>query len=103
MRKKADRSAGNGGSREAVIRIRLTPRSSGNEVLGLEDGVFRVKVTAPPVEGKANQALIAFLAKALGISKGKLDMVSGEKSRDKTIRIRGMTRQEVQKALAPVP
>ncbi|MFO7785257.1 MAG: DUF167 domain-containing protein [Thermodesulfobacteriota bacterium] len=88
---------------ETVIRIRLTPRSSGNAVSGLKDGVFRVKVTAPPVEGKANQALIAFLSKALGIPKGRLEIVSGVKSRDKTIRIRGMTGQEAKKALTPVP
>ncbi len=88
---------------ETVIRIRLTPRSSRNEVQGLKDGVFRVKVTAPPVEGKANQALITFLSKALGVPKGSLDIVSGVKSRDKKVRVRGMTGQEVQKALAPVP
>lgn len=87
---------------ETVIRIRLTPRSSGNAVSGLKDGVFRIKVTAPPVEGKANQALIVFLSKALGVSKSSLEIVSGVKSRDKTIRIRGVTGQDVQKALAPV-
>jgi len=84
---------------EALIRVRLTPRSSRDELLGLEDGVFRIKLTAPPVEGKANKALVAFLSKALGLSKGAVTILSGERSREKTLSIRGMTAQEVKKAL----
>lgn len=86
---------------ESLIRIRLNPRSSRDEVSGLKDGVFRIKVAAPPVEGKANQALMAFLSKALGVPKTRLHLLSGVKSRNKTIRVQGMTARQVQEALIP--
>ncbi len=98
MQKTEDRAAR---PSQAVIRIRLTPRSSRNQVLGLKDGVFRIKLTAPPVDGKANQALIAFLSKALHVPKGNVTLVSGDASRDKTIRIHGMTGEEVERVLEP--
>jgi len=98
MQKTEDRAAR---PSKAVIHIRLTPRSSRNEVLGLRDGVFRIKLTAPPVDGKANQALIAFLSKALHVPKGNVMLVSGETSRDKIVRIHGLTGEEVERVLEP--
>jgi hypothetical protein len=83
------------------IRVRLTPRSSRDAVLGLEAGVYRVKLTAPPVEGKANKALVSFLSKLLRVPKGALAIVSGERSREKTLSVQGMTAEEVRKALLP--
>lgn len=72
------------------LEIRLTPHASRDEVIGrTEDGRFRVKVQSPPVEGAANRNLIRFLSDRLGISKSKIRMVGGEKSRDKTFEIEG--------------
>jgi uncharacterized protein (TIGR00251 family) len=85
----------------ADISVRLTPRSSRDAVLGVENGVYRIKLTAPPVDGRANKALIAFLSKALRVPKRAISIVSGEKSRDKTLSIEGMTAGEVEKALFP--
>lgn len=99
MGKKRGSSAGEAAGSEALIRVRLTPRSSRDEILGLEEGVLRIKLTAPPVEGKANKALVAFLSKALGVPRGAVAIVSGEKSREKTLSIRGMTVKEVGKTL----
>lgn len=100
MQEKGDRARSASPSGESVIiRVRLTPRSSRNAVVGRTDGVFRIKLTAPPVEGKANQALIAFLAKALRIPKRAIGIVSGEKSREKTLSIEGLTAMEVESAL----
>ncbi len=87
------------GEEEAVIRVRLSPHSSRNALLREQNGVLRVQLTAPPVEGKANRALIAFLAKTLRIPKRAVTIVSGEKARDKTLAIQGMTTREVMSVL----
>ena len=78
-----------------TIRIRLTPRSSRNQVLGREGGVYRVKVTSPPVNGKANKALVDLLAKRLGVPKGNIEIVSGKSSREKSVRIHGLSLEAV--------
>jgi uncharacterized protein (TIGR00251 family) len=72
-----------------LLKVYLQPKSSKNEVAGpYRDGI-KVKVTAPPVEGKANEALIRFLAKGLGISPSCIEIIKGLHSREKTIRISG--------------
>jgi uncharacterized protein len=73
------------------IQVRLTPKSSRNEVSGREGEIYRIKVTAPPVDGKANEALVAFLAKKLGVAKGKIRIISGASSRLKRVRIEGLS------------
>ncbi|MCF8062164.1 MAG: DUF167 domain-containing protein [Deltaproteobacteria bacterium] len=97
MRGNSKRQAAGHG--ETLIRVRLTPRSSRDEVLGLEDGVFRIKLTAPPVEGKANKALVTFLSKALRIPRSAVAILSGGKSREKTLSIQGVSAQDVKKGL----
>jgi len=91
------------GADHAQIVVRLTPRSSRDAVLGVESGVYRIKVTAPPVDGRANKALIAFLSKALRVPKRAISIVSGETSREKRLRIQGMTGTEVDRVLSPSP
>ncbi len=71
----------------AVIQVKVLPRSSRTEIAGKADGVYRIKLTAPAIEGKANKALIDFLAKKTGLPKRKIHILSGEHSRNKTIRI----------------
>jgi len=80
--------------REAVLTIRVVPGSSTNKVVALEGGILRVKLTAPAVEGKANQALIALVAKRLRVPKGKVTIVSGPFSRVKRVRIEGILEAE---------
>jgi uncharacterized protein (TIGR00251 family) len=70
-----------------LLKVYLHPKSSRNEVVGpYRDGI-KVKVTAPPVEGKANEALIRFLAKEFGISPSCIEIVGGIHSREKILRI----------------
>lgn len=76
---------------ETGIRIKLIPRSSRNEILGEENGIYRVRITEPPVEGRANKALIKLLSEKLGVPKGHVELVSGKTSRLKMIRIRGLS------------
>lgn len=73
-----------------VLAVRVQPRSSKEEVSGLSEGVLKIRLTAPPVEGKANEALIRFLAKALGLAKGQLELVAGDHGRNKLVRIHGL-------------
>ena len=74
---------------EITLKIYLQPKSSKNEIIGpYRDGI-KVKVTAPPVEGKANEALIKFLAKEFKISASSIEILKGHNSREKIIRIGG--------------
>jgi len=84
---------------ETVIKVKVLPRSSRTEIAGRENDVYRVKLTDPPVEGRANKALIAFLAEKLGVPKRDIEIVSGKTGRLKTIRIRGLTAVEIAQAL----
>ena len=83
----------------AVIHVKVLPRSSRTEIVGKTDGVYRIKLTAPPIEGKANKALINFLAKKTGLPKGKIQIVRGEHSRNKTIRIHTISSENLMKYL----
>ena len=67
--------------------IRVQPRASRDEVAGFWGGVLRVRLRAPPVDGKANEALVAFLAAELGLSRSQVRIVSGIGSRNKVIEV----------------
>lgn len=81
------------------LQVRVQPGASKNEVVGFEGDVLRIKLTAPPVEGKANKALIAFLAEALRINKSGIDIVSGQSARFKLLEIRGLEPAEIRNRL----
>lgn len=78
------------------LRVRVQPRASRNEVTGWRDGVLHVKLSAPPVEGAANAACRDFLAEWLGVKRAQVELVSGEKSREKRFRISGLTDAEIE-------
>lgn len=80
---------------ETIIQIKLSPRSSKNQILGKEGKAYRVKVTAPPVEGLANGALIELLSKKLKIPKKDLEILSGQHSRLKSVRVRGVSSEDI--------
>jgi uncharacterized protein (TIGR00251 family) len=80
---------------QTEIRVRVLPKSSRNQIVGYEENVLKVKLTSPPVEGKANKALIEYMATRLGIAKGRVEITSGSRSRLKTVRICGLSREEV--------
>ncbi len=88
------------GKKGAALAIRVIPRSKKNEVVKvLSDGTIRIRVTAPPVEGKANEALIKYLSKILGVSKSKVEIIGGEKGRNKLIAILDMDADTVQEKI----
>ena len=83
----------------AKIRVKVNPGASKTQILGIEDGVYRVRVAAPPVKGKANKELVRYLARLLGVRKGDIEVSSGEHARTKTITIKGIQTQEVTEIL----
>jgi uncharacterized protein (TIGR00251 family) len=91
------------GKHGAAITIRVTPRARKTEFSGiLADGTLRVRVSAPPVEGKANKALIKFLADVLGVHKNRIEIVAGETGLDKIVSITDMSAEQVQKRILEV-
>lgn len=84
---------------DARIKLHVVPRSSRNEVVLRDDGSFALKLTAPPVEGAANKAAIDYLAQCLGVRKSQVSLVSGEKSRDKTFEVAGLSVPEIRDRL----
>jgi len=83
-----------------MLRVRVTPRAATNAIVGWrEDGALGVRVTAPPVEGTANRAVEALLAEALGLPRSAVGVARGERSRDKLVRVAGMTLEEVRARL----
>ncbi len=88
------------GKKGAALTIRVTPRSRKTEFGGvMENGTLRVRVAAPPVEGKANTALVRFLAKVLGVRKNRIDIVAGEKGLDKIISILDMSAEDAEQRI----
>ena len=78
-----------------LLRVRVQPRASRNALFREPDGRIRVALMAPPVEGAANKALAEFIAKLLGVPRGAVVLAAGERSRDKTLAISGVARQDV--------
>lgn len=81
------------------LKVRVQPNASRNQVDGYEDGILRLRVTAPPMEGKANAGLISLLAKALGVSKSKVEIVRGHGSRNKVVAVDTLTEHEVRRRI----
>ena len=82
------------------FRVLVTPRSSRDRVLGAHDGALKVALTAPPVEGAANQSLIKLLAKVLRVGRRDVDITQGETSRNKVVAISGVDAMTVATALS---
>jgi len=84
----------------ARLRIHVTPKARREEVSEIRPGgVIGVRVTAPPVEGVANAHLIAFLAEVLGLRRRAVRIAHGERSREKTIEVVGLSQRDAEKAL----
>lgn len=84
---------------EALLKLHVTPRGSRNEISGWRDDTLCVKITAPPVEGAANALIVKFVADSLGVRKSQVELVSGDKSREKTLRIRGLSDSDIRARL----
>jgi uncharacterized protein (TIGR00251 family) len=83
----------------AVIDIRVIPRARRSAVDGLRNGAFLIRLAAPPVDGAANGALVAFLADALDLPRRDITIVAGEKSRTKRVQILGLAMDSIRARL----
>ncbi len=84
----------------ARIKVRVQPKASRNQVVGYAGEALRLRVTAPPEGGKANEAVVSLLAQALDIAKSRVRIVRGHSSRDKLVAVEAMTPGEAQRRLA---
>lgn len=85
---------------EIDIKVKLVPRSSTNLIIRQQGEFIKIKVTAPPVEGQANKALIELLSKKLKKPKSHIRITAGESSRLKTVRIKGCSLKEIEHLLS---
>jgi uncharacterized protein (TIGR00251 family) len=83
----------------ALLRIRVQPRAKRDEVVGERDGAIVIRLKAPPVDGKANAALTAFIAKAAGVPRSRVEIVKGATAREKTVRVEGVAEAALRRAL----
>ncbi|HET9995713.1 MAG TPA: DUF167 domain-containing protein [Candidatus Acidoferrum sp.] len=78
-----------------IVLVRVQPRASKDEIAGEMGGALKIRLCAPAVEDRANEALIEFLAQLLKTPKAAVRILSGERSRTKRLEIRGVTRQQI--------
>lgn len=82
------------GAGGVVLELLVQPRASRTRVAGEHDGRLKIQLAAPPVDGEANAALLAFLAGVLGVKKADVALLAGESGRRKRVRIAGVTAEE---------
>ena len=82
-----------------LLSVKLQPRASKNEIGDALGDELKIKVTAPPVDSAANQALVELLAEKLGCARGKVELIRGKTSRHKTILLHGFKADEVRQRL----
>lgn len=85
-----------------MIRVRAMPRSGRSGIAGLRGDALLVRVAAAPVEGAANEELVAVLAKALGLHRRQLTVIAGERARDKRVLIEGIALAEIETRLSNI-
>ena len=85
------------------IRVRVVPNADRNEVVGVYGDSIKIKVQAPAMEGKANEALLAYVAKKLDVPRADVFLVSGEKSREKSITVSHVAPKDVRRKLLAGP
>ncbi len=83
----------------ATFRVRVQPGASKNEITGVQEDALKVRISAPPVQGKANKVLIQFLAKHLGVKRSQVEILSGHTSRIKTIHVVGQGTEKLQQLI----
>ena len=88
------------GQKGAALAVRVTPRARKNEIVEiLGDGTVKIRLTAPPVEGKANKALIAFLSDILRVPSSRFEIIAGKTGRDKLVSILDVDSETLQEQI----
>ena len=84
----------------ATFQVKVQPRAKKSSIVGEVGEALKLALTAPPIEGRANQACIAFLAELLNVPRSSVTIATGQSSRNKVIRVAGMTAKQVQERLS---
>ena len=88
------------GKKGAALAVRITPRASKNQIVGaLSDGTVKIRITAAPTEGQANDELVKFLSGVLGVAKSRVEIVAGNTGRDKLISVLDMDAETLHKKI----
>lgn len=80
-----------------ILRLHIQPGAKKSEIVGLHGEALKIRLAAPPVDGKANVCLVGFLADRFGVAKAAVDLLSGESSRAKRVRIAGVDQTQVRR------
>lgn len=99
MKSRSSRSPDKKAADSVTLSVRIQPRASKNEILHRENGGLKIRLTAPPVDGAANEALIRFLSDIFSAPKSQIEIVSGHTSRDKIVRIHGKSEADAKRVL----
>jgi uncharacterized protein (TIGR00251 family) len=83
-----------------ILPVRVHPGARKNEITGVHDGALKISLTTPPTDGRANEALMAFLAKFLKVQRARITLVNGATNRTKTLRVAAKSAAEVQASLS---
>ncbi|WP_307402798.1 DUF167 domain-containing protein [Desulfofundulus luciae] len=83
-----------------VFKVRVQPRAARNELAGIFEDALKVRLTAPPVEGEANEACRDFLARLLGVPRARVEIVAGYTGRNKLVRVQGVSVEKVRSLMA---
>ena len=86
----------------ATFQVKVHPRARKNAITGVVGDALKLALTAPPVEGRANEAAIAYLAEFLNVARSSVTIAAGESSRQKLIRIAGLSAAQVEQKLRPI-
>ena len=81
--------------KDLAFKVKLLPRSSMNKIVGFEGDILKIKVKSAPVDGLANKDLILLLSKRLRVAKERIEIISGRKSRLKTVRVHGIEKNDL--------
>lgn len=84
---------------DVVLTLHIQPGAKQTEVAGMHGEALKIRLSAPPVDGKANDCLIGFMSKTLGVAKSRIALVSGSSSRAKRLRVEGVDAESVRRLL----
>jgi uncharacterized protein (TIGR00251 family) len=82
-----------------IFSLRVVPRASRTEIVGIHDGALKVRIASPPVDGAANIEIVRFLAKTFGVSKSDIFILSGETSKTKRIKITNLSKSSFEEKI----
>ena len=87
----------------AILEVRVTPRAGRTEAVGWQGGALVIRLAAPPVEGAANEALLAFLARVLDVPRRSVTLAGGTRSRRKRVRVANLSTDQLAQRLSGLP